>query len=223
MKEFKTKSTTLEIKDVDTAKGIVSGYFSAFNNTDSHGDIMMPGSFAKSIAENGPNGTDRIAHLYLHDMERPIGKLISLYEDAQGLAFESQMSKIQLGQDVLTMYQEGIIKEHSVGFRSIKDKYEVIKDEDEKITGYKFHEVRLLEGSSVVWGANQNTPMTGIKSDDNILARIEELEKFVKNTTASDETIKTLLEEIEQLKSASLGAGNGHSEPVDLVELYKSI
>jgi HK97 family phage prohead protease len=220
---FQTKSTALIIKDIDTTKGIVQGYFSAFGNTDSHGDVMLPGAFAKSIAENGPNGTDRIAHLYLHDSERPIGKLLRLEEDATGLLFESKMSKTQLGQDVLTMYEEGIIKEHSVGFFSVRDKYTELRDEEDKISGYEFQEVKLLEGSSVVWGANSQTPVTSIKSDDNILARIDELEQFVRNTAASDETVKSLLEEIEQLKSTSLGAEESHSEPIDLVELYKSI
>jgi phage head maturation protease len=146
-----------------------------------------------------------------------------LEEDATGLLFESKMSKTQLGQDVLTMYEEGIIKEHSVGFFSVRDKYTELRDEEDKITGYEFQEVKLLEGSSVVWGANAQTPVTSIKSDDNILARIDELEQFVRNTAASDETIKSLLEEIEQLKSTSLRAEESHSEPIDLVELYKSI
>ena len=46
-KVYTTKNTSLELKDVDTEKGTVAGYFSAFDNIDSHGDIMRRGSYAK--------------------------------------------------------------------------------------------------------------------------------------------------------------------------------
>jgi len=52
--QYKTDSISATIKDVDGKQGIVSGYFNSFNNVDSDGDIIRPGAFTKTIAENGP-------------------------------------------------------------------------------------------------------------------------------------------------------------------------
>ncbi len=53
---YNYKSFNSEVKDVDTKQGVVTGYFSAFGNVDSDGDIMMPGAFKRSIQDWGPEG-----------------------------------------------------------------------------------------------------------------------------------------------------------------------
>ena len=64
------KRMTQEVKDVDAKKGIVTGYFSAFNIKDSDGDIIVPGAFQKSLSEWFPKG--RIKHLLNHDPRQPL-------------------------------------------------------------------------------------------------------------------------------------------------------
>jgi hypothetical protein len=60
-----------------------------------------------------------------------------------------------------------------------------------------------MEGSSLkAWGANQYTPLTGIKSEikaEQIAQRIKRMEAFCRNTDATDECIEGLLIEIKQL------------------------
>jgi len=56
MKEF--KAFDYEIKEL-TGEGLVTFYANAFNNLDSDGDISMPGSFKKTLKENGK----RLRHL----------------------------------------------------------------------------------------------------------------------------------------------------------------
>jgi len=73
------KSFGQSIKDVDAKKGIVTGYFSAFNIKDSDGDIIRPGAFKRSIDEWFPKG--RIKHLMNHDPSKPLGMLQILKED----------------------------------------------------------------------------------------------------------------------------------------------
>ena len=78
---------------------------------------MRRGSYAKSpLRKTGQWVRVELGILYMHDPLNPIGKITELKEDDFGLYFESKMSKRPFAQDVLTMYQEGIIKEHSVGF-----------------------------------------------------------------------------------------------------------
>jgi len=64
---YNYKSFEANVKDVDSKKGEVSGYFSAFGMVDSDGDIMMPGAFKRSIQDWGPEAKGRVKHLLNHD------------------------------------------------------------------------------------------------------------------------------------------------------------
>lgn len=68
-------------------EGTFTGYASVFGNVDSHGDIVQPGAFAKSLQRWAESG-DSIPLLWGHDMADPfanIGHIISAEEDAHGL------------------------------------------------------------------------------------------------------------------------------------------
>jgi len=159
---YNCKNTSLpfSIKDVDGRKGIVTGYFAAFGNKDSDGDVILKGAFAKSIKEAGPDSPmPRIKHLFNHDVDKPLGKLLILSEDEKGLYYESKIGNHTLGLDFLNMVESGLITEHSIGFRTIRNE----KDPKSSINYLK--EVQLWEGSSLgSWGANAYTPVMGMKS-----------------------------------------------------------
>ena len=76
---YSKKFISSEIKDVDVKKGIVTGYFANFNTLDSDGDIIREGAFKQSIQEWYPKG--RVKHLLNHQVDKPLGKIISLKED----------------------------------------------------------------------------------------------------------------------------------------------
>ena len=65
----------------------------------------------KTISENG----NRVKYLYQHQMDKPLGKMVNLYEDEKGLMFEAEIPKTQLGKDVLELMKAGVITENSVG------------------------------------------------------------------------------------------------------------
>ncbi len=160
--EYGIKSYGLAIKDVDSSKGIVTGYFAAFDNVDSDGDIIRKGAFAKSIAERGPASSQfNIKHLLDHNTTRSVGVLQTLAEDNHGLYYESKAGRHSLGRDFLLMCEDGLITEHSIGFKWVQGKSE--RRADGTVVR---HEVHLKEGSSLqCWGANGNTPLTGVKAE----------------------------------------------------------
>jgi len=90
-KGYSNKNTTLAIKEVDTDSRIVKGYFSAFDNVDSDGDMIIKGAFSKSLQEHSPESKSnrKISHLAYHNVTRPVGVLKVLLEDDKGLYFES--------------------------------------------------------------------------------------------------------------------------------------
>lgn len=228
--QIKQDSIGATVTDVDGIKGIVTGYFSRFNNVDSDGDIIRPGAFKKTIKEQGPDSQQpRIKHLLNHDPSQPLGKLMSLKEDKTGLAYESQVGTHTLGQDFIKMIESGLITEHSIGFRIMKrnqlQPYEnYIKNPGAGM--YEITELKLYEGSSLTaWGANPLTPITGLKSEvdvDLIVARVQAIEKFCKNTDATDETIELLLLHSKQLAQLVLDMKKG-TEPSKDIQPSESI
>lgn len=192
------KDFNLQIKGLDIKNRIVEGYFASFGTVDSDNDVFVQGCFAKSISENGPAGKGRIKHLYNH--WDAVGVLQELTEDNFGLRYVSKIGNHTLGNDVLRMYEDGIITEHSIGFQIIDDKVEVVD-------GVRYiKEVKLWEGSCLdKWGANENTPV--IKSAGEALEvyrklreRMAVIEKAIKSRTAySDETYYQLIAQIETI------------------------
>jgi len=223
-----------EVVNADPKKGIIQGYFSHFDNVDSDGDIIRKGAFTKTIREQGPNSAQpRIKHLINHDSSQPLGKLTSLKEDAMGLKYESQIGTHTLGQDFIKMVESGLITEHSIGFKTVKQNqlqsYEDYMNTPSK-GWYEITEVKLYEGSSLTsWGANPLTPVTSLKNEidaDYIYARQQAIEKFCRNTDATDETIEALLLHSKQLAQMILDIKGTTqpvkaTEPVDMVSIIR--
>jgi HK97 family phage prohead protease len=158
----KNFSLPIALKDVDTKQGIVTGYFAAFDIVDSDGDSIRKGAFAKSIAERGPGTLGfNIKHLLDHNTTKAVGTLQLLKEDNHGLYYESKAGRHSLGRDFLMMCEDGLITEHSIGFRWVQGKSERLAN------GTMLrHEVNLKEGSSLqCWGANRHTPLVGVKAE----------------------------------------------------------
>lgn len=178
---YKIKSQGLQIKDVDTKSRRVAMYLAHFGNIDSDNDMIVKGAFTKSLNERGVDSTSnrKIAFLRHHDWKHQIGKFIELKEDDNGLYAVGELGTSTLGNDALCDYQDGIIREHSIGFRYLADKLKWIEDETKADGGYYLvSEVALWEGSAVTFGANEMTPVLEVgKSEDKVL--------FVK--TISDE------------------------------------
>ena len=166
---LKFKGNYFDEMDDEDDKGVIKGYASMFNNVDSDDDVITRGAYAKTLQEN----SDRIAFLYQHNMQQPIGKPLSMKEDDKGLYIEAKISNSSLGKDVKTMVSEGILKEFSVGFIPIK----------EEVVGNYNHikEIKLFEFSLVTLAANplaQVTEYKGTKSVDNLIDEFDELIKM---------------------------------------------
>jgi hypothetical protein len=215
---YNYKSYDLEVKDVDAKNGIVAGYFSAFGMVDSDGDIIMPGSFKRSIQDWGVDGKQRIKHLLNHNPSQPLGKLTVLKEDNYGLYYESKIGSHQLGKDFIKMVESGLINEHSIGFKTL--------GEQKGADANEIYDVMLFEGSSLTaWGANENTPligMKGIKNIEKIQDQIKAFEKFIRDSDVTDETIdlcmikvKQLAQTVEQMQTSSTPAAEAPVQQKD--------
>lgn len=151
------KSLIGETADVDTASRTIVAYFSKFGNKDLDGDIILPGAFTKTIAERGPKGRNEIFHLFNHrsDLSNVLGKPKELVEDAYGLKATTTFINTKEADAVLEGYASGVYNQHSIGYSVIKWQRNEIEQ------AMELTELKLYEGSTVLWGANPETPFLG--------------------------------------------------------------
>ena len=193
MKKLQYKGITPELKDLDLKDRVVTGYFSKFGNVDSDGDMIVKGAYTKTITENGYVGKNRIVHLYQHDVNRVLGKPHVLKEDSEGLYFETKFADVSYAMDVLKLYEAGVINEHSVGFQTIHSQG---KGNYNEIT-----EIKLFEGSTVTFGANENTPFLGFKGQlDSANKYLKAMQGLMQKGSLTDETFYLLEYNLKQLE-----------------------
>lgn len=146
----------MEAKDVDSVSRRVKIALAKFGNVDSDGDVITSGAFKKSIMERGPDSqTNRkIQFLRYHDFEHQIGIFEKLEETPDYLLGYAKLGRSTKGDDALLDYEDGIIREHSIGFNLITDQTVVRQDGIREL-----RELYLWEGSAVTFGANSETPV----------------------------------------------------------------
>jgi HK97 family phage prohead protease len=207
MENQKTICNKLEyqIKDVDSGTGVVEIYVNAFNNKDTDDDISLPGSFAKTIAEN----RKRIRHFLNHRTDKLIGIPLEMREDTVGLLVTSKLNlKVQDGRDTFEHYklfaENNLSLEHSVGVKAVK--YEI--DEVEGVR--KVSEWKLWEYSTLhAWGANELALTQDVKSKlETILNKGQFTDSYLKQ-------IELKLNEIKALVAEPLKKHSDKNEPHD--------
>jgi hypothetical protein len=222
------------IKDIDTSKRIVTGIYNTALFFDSQYDVVMPGAMNKSIIEHGPNsakGVVKIKHALFHDLTLLPGRINVLEEkeiffpqvgkSLPATYFETYMAETTSGNDTLINYDSGVYDNHSIGFKYLglrlceegddmwgKILAMLCNPEDAQKVGYMFlcDELKLYEGSTVGFGANELTPYLGTKIDDpglftlKLFDRLELLTKQVRSGRQSDETLSLFDLQIAQIK-----------------------
>lgn len=175
-----------EIKDINPGKRIVVGYPSTFGTLDSHGDIVDRGAFARTVNAWGPEGKNRIKALYQHDPAWLVGRPLVLREDEFGLYAETQFADTAMARDTLRLIEDGIITEQSIG-------YDVVRAEPGDGANH-LKELRLYEYSFVTWGANEVTPITGVKGQAGLREKMERMERALKSGKFDSDDVPMMME-----------------------------
>ena len=167
MKTYASKDTIVEkqdigyeVMDVDTETRRVKAVWARTGNIDLDNDIIVPEAFTKTLKERGPAGKNLIWSLVDHcaEMEAVIGKPEQLYIEGDMLIAITPIVETETGEDMIKMYDAGLINQHSIGFSTINSS--VDKNGIRTIS-----ELKLYEGSAVLWAANPETPTISVKSE----------------------------------------------------------
>ncbi len=145
--------------DVDNSSRRVKIVISEMGSKDLDNDIIEMGAYDKTIAERGPKGKNIIHHLIDHNPSYGGGFLSTfseLYTQGNQLIGVSVLPDTTLANDTMKLYEAGLIKNHSVGFQTMQSV--AGKGEEPR----KLTQLKLYEGSAVLWGANPNTPTLSV-------------------------------------------------------------
>lgn len=205
--DFKTVANS--VLDVDDTSRRVKVVLSRTEEKDLDKETIVKTAYDKTIKERGPLGAKLVWHLTDHNpsLKSAVNKFSELYMSGLDLVGVTDIPTTTWGNDVLQFYKLGSINQHSVGFSAEK------RDEkDDSI----IKEIKLYEGSAVLWGANPNTPtLTVGKSEleqaeawDKTVKELNCLVKMFRSGHFSTETfellelkIKLLTDTLTQLKS----------------------
>ena len=137
------------------ADGMFEGYASLFHVPDLGKDVVEPGAFSESLGRRGPSG---IKLLWQHDPGEPIGRWLSLTENARGLFVRGQLSlQVARAREIHALMREGAVDGLSIGFRA-----ERVRTEPR--TGLRrLHKIDLWEISVVTFPMLPQARVTAVK------------------------------------------------------------
>lgn len=191
MKQYKDFNS--QIKDLDE-KGRVLVAANAIGNVDSDNDISKEGSFDKTLRE----GFKRVKWLLNHG-DILLGVPIEGKQNGKYLEMLGQLNmKKQISRDIYEDYklyaEHGKTLEHSIGVNAIKWS---MKDDVREVTEWKLWEYSTLTR----WGANEDTPMLGIKEAKSNEDTLQLLDLMLRKGKYSDERFNLIENKIKELKS----------------------
>ena len=191
------KDVPLELKDMDSGKRTALIAHAVYNNIDRVGDISTKGMFTKSWQER-----KSIDFLFNHQPKEIPGNVLRTFEDDEKAYTEVKFGEWTLGNDVMAMVESGVIRGASFGY--VTEKKENIEIKGRKVR--KLKEVWHNETSLLT--ATPANPLAGVvsltKAEDiqnfiaEIKSHIDVMDKFCRNTNASDETIQAIYAELKQ-------------------------
>lgn len=209
------KGLITEIKDIDE-KGIVTVAANAFGNIDAQRDISHPGSFQKTLVENFARLKWFLNHNPTILLGVPLeGKEINTYLQIRGqLNLKKEISR-DVYEDYKLYAEHGKTLEHSIGVDPVK--------KEQKGDVRHVYEWKLWEYSTLTsWGANEDTPLLGIKSVHDIASSIDWLELKLRKGNFTDAKFIEIEKQLAKLRSLTTQPGQTTDE-VQPNEVYNII
>lgn len=144
---------SFELKTINDA-GSIEGIAAGIGNVDHGGDRIMPGAFAKTLADRGGRPLPMLLH---HDLSRPAGAWTDWKETGDGLYVKGRLSMATRdGQEAHVLATDGALTGISIGY---KGSGAIDRSGTRNLTN-----VELFEASLVTVPMNDRARVTGIKS-----------------------------------------------------------
>jgi HK97 family phage prohead protease len=208
----KSYGVQLELKDLDTSKRTAVIRHAVYTSIDRVKDISTKGMFTKSWSEGLPD------FLFNHQTGAIVGPTLKTFDDEAGAYTEVKFGKHTLGNDVLEMADEGILKGASFGYYTKKSTPTEIKGQKvRKLTEVQHVETSLLTvlpahpeaGLITLNKAFEDLELEDItallqwnnEQIANMKSYVECIDKYCRKAKASDEAIITLQNSLQEYKN----------------------
>lgn len=189
--QIEYKNVTGEVADVDEKSRRVKTVWNTMDRLDLDKDIIEPTAADKTIKERGPKGAALIWHLTDHyaSLKNAVGKPSELGVESKKLFAVTDIPATTWGNDVLEFYKTGHINQHSIGFSTVKKEVFHDNDWDKRYTVIK--EIKLYEGSAVLWGANPWTETVSVGKSITEEEKKAELDKILDEYSSTVKLFKS--------------------------------
>ena len=208
----KTLDCDCEWKAADT--GTFTGYGSIFNITDKGGDIVAPGAFAETLAQQKAAG--RLpAMLWQHRQAEPIGVYTSMEEDSVGLKVTGQLAlKTARGAEAYELMKMGAISGLSIGYRVRDDSWD-------RVTSIRtIKKADLVELSVVTLPMNDSARIATVKAIED-LETLSDIERHLRDVCGFSKSEATAL--VSRVKSVVGRSDSGENAVQELAQLRRIV
>lgn len=208
----KTLDFDCEWKAADT--GTFTGYGSIFNITDKGGDIVAPGAFAETLAQQKAAG--RLpAMLWQHRQAEPIGVYTSMEEDSVGLKVTGQLAlKTARGAEAYELMKMGAISGLSIGYRVRDDSWD-------RVTSIRtIKKADLVELSVVTLPMNDSARIATVKAIED-LETLSDIERHLRDVCGFSKSEATAL--VSRVKSVVGRSDSGENAVQELAQLRRIV
>ena len=206
-----TKSTPAKFKFDGLSEGEFYGYASVFGNKDSDGDIVVPGAYARTLAEWKSKGNP-IPLLWGHVTSDPdfnVGEIVSAEEDDRGLKVHGRIDmESPKGPQTYRLLKSGRVNNMSFAYAVTKGAFSAEK------SAYEIKDVDLFEVSIVPIGANALTEILAVKTATEALAKAGRA-LSAKNLAAINTAIEQAEAVVDALKSVLPSDDSSEQEEED--------
>lgn len=203
------KESVFHVADISLSKREAVLAHATYKTLDKDGDRANRGMFDKSWKEK----FHTLRYFFNHDRKQAPGKPIRGWDDSDHAYTQVKHGTHTLGEDVLKMLDEGTIVAISYGFEPIKQK---------KIQGKGYDFLEVMHGETSVlthWGAHDESHVVQVVKSfqqdkiQSLQDSIVRMEKFIRNTKASDEAIELIGKELTKAKLLIIKSDTANTEP----------
>lgn len=206
----KTLDFPFELKEISDA-GTFSGYGSVFGVKDSYDEVVVPGAFADSLAEQKAAGR-MPAMLWQHRSAEPLGVYTSMTEDKTGLKLEGRLALDTVrGAEARALLKMGAISGLSIGFQTRDDSY------DAKTGIRTLKKVDLWEVSLVTFPANESARVAGVKTIE-VIEDLKSAERYLRDAGLSRKEAVAFIARVKGLSESDSHEGDMQQQPIDALK-----
>lgn len=210
------KAIDLDLSDMDKEHRTAVVSHAHYDNIDRMGDISRKGMFNKSWSET------KVANIRFdidHDARQQPGKVAATFENERKAFTKLSFGNHTLGNDTMIMMDEGIIR--GASFEFVTQKKSMIEVKGKAVR--ELREVKHL-ATTVTLSIPPVNPLAVVESVTKAMditklltefkAYVEKMESFCRNTTASDDCILNIQNELKAARSFLSSFDTAFTQPI---------